>query len=99
MTVTKQPATEPAKTAKLSARLTYANVTASLALFLALAGSSYAALVVTGKTVKDGSLTGRDIRHGSLTGGDVKDASLGARDFKRGQLPAGEQGPPSGRGT
>ena len=64
-------------------RLSYANVVASLALFAALGGSSYAAISITGKQVRDGSLSGRDVR----------DRSLVAKDFKAGQLPAGPQGP------
>src|SRR5665811_1574496 len=41
-------------------RLTYANVTVTLALFIALGGSSYAALQITGKQVRNHSLTGRE---------------------------------------
>lgn len=74
-------------------RITYANVVASLALFAALGGSSYAAIAVTGAQVRDGSLTGRDVRNSSLTGKDVRNQSLLAEDFKAGQLPAGPQGP------
>ncbi len=79
--------------AKLRLRLTFANVTSLLALFVALGGSSYAAIKVTGKNVKDSSLTGKDIKNSSLAGGDVKDSSLGLRDFKRSELPTGPQGP------
>lgn len=70
-------------------RPAHATVVAYLALFVALGGSSYAAITVTGKNVRDNSLTSRD----------VKDASLLSRDFRDGQLPAGPQGPegPSGR--
>lgn len=83
-------------------RLTYANAAASLALFVALGGSSYAAVAITGKQVRDGSLSGRDIRDGSLTGRDVGNHSLLARDFKSGQLPQGakgDPGPPGPAGT
>src|SRR4051794_7899284 len=51
--------------------------------FLALGGSSYAAL----------SITGHDVKNGSLTGADIKAGSLGARAFKAGQLPTGARGP------
>jgi hypothetical protein len=61
---------------KLRSRLTYANVAATLALFLALGGSAYATLRVTGANVVDGSLTGADIRNGSLTGADIRNKSL-----------------------
>lgn len=80
-------------------RLTYANVVASLALFAALGGSSYAALSVTGAQVRDGSLSGRDVRNASLTGQDVRDQTLLAKDFKRGQLPTGPKGDKGDPGT
>jgi hypothetical protein len=76
--------------AKLRARLTYANVVATLALFVALGGSSYAALKITGRDVANNSLTGADVKN--LRSRDVSDRSLLARDFKPGQLPAGAQG-------
>jgi hypothetical protein len=79
-------------------RITYANVVASLALFAALGGSSYAAIAVTGAQVRDGSLTGRDVRNSSITGKDVRNQSLLAQDFKSGQLPAGPQGPKGDKG-
>ena len=68
--------------AKLASRISYANVVATLALFVALGGSSYAAILITGKNVKDNSLTTKD----------VKNRSLLKKDFKAGQLPAGRQG-------
>lgn len=65
---------------------------ATLALFVALGGSSYAALTITGKNVKDHSLTAQDIRSNSLTTRELKDGSLLARDFAAGQLPPGPKG-------
>ena len=76
----------------LRRRLTYANLIATLALFVALGGTSYAALKVTGKNVKNSSLSGVDIKNSSLTTADVKDRSLQSKDFKAGQLPAGPKG-------
>jgi hypothetical protein len=61
---------------------------AMLALFVAMAGSAYAATVITGANVKNGSLTGRDIRSSSLQGSDVKNGALAARDIKAGSLTA-----------
>jgi type VI protein secretion system component Hcp len=72
----------------LSRRLTYANVTSTICLFMLLGGSAYAAA----------SITGRDVRNGSLTSADVKDHSLLARDFKAGQLPRGAKGDPGPAG-
>jgi len=87
-------------------RPTHATVVAYLALFVALGGSSYAAVTVTGKSVTNGSLTGADVKSNSITGrdvkglrtGDVADRSLLARDFKSGQLPAGPSGNPGPQG-
>jgi hypothetical protein len=92
---------------KLHTRLTYANVVATLALFVALGGSSYAAITVTGKNVRNSSLTGADVKNNSLTGrdvksiksGDVSDGSLLGKDFKTGQIPAGPQGPKGDEGA
>ena len=83
---------------KLRCRLTYANVMATIAVFVALGGSSYAAITITGKNVKDSSLTGKDIKNSSLTTSDVKNRSLLALDFKSGQLPAGPQGAQGAKG-
>jgi hypothetical protein len=71
---------------------------ALLALFVALGGTSFAALLITGKQVKDSSLTGRDVRNSSLTGADVKNRSLKAGDFAAGQIPAGDAGPAGAQG-
>jgi hypothetical protein len=89
-----------------SYRPSHAVVVAYLALFVALGGSSYAAITVTGKNVKNSSLTGKDIKNNSLTGKDVKgvksadvaDRSLLSKDFKPGQLPAGSRGPKGDKG-
>jgi Collagen triple helix repeat (20 copies) len=75
----------------------FANVTSVVALFVALGGSSYAAITVTGKTVVNGSLTGKDVKRESLGGRQVK--GLTARDFKRGRLPRGPAGMPGPAGT
>jgi hypothetical protein len=53
-------------------------VVALVALFVSLGGVSYgAALVITGKQIKNGTVTGRDVRNNSLTGSDVKESTLG----------------------
>jgi hypothetical protein len=56
---------------KLRPRLSYANVVSTLCLFVVLGGTATAAVVITGKNVKDGSLTGRDVRDNSLPQGDT----------------------------
>jgi hypothetical protein len=83
---------------QLRSGLTFANVVSLIALFTALGGTSYAALTISGKNVKNGSLTGRDIKNSSLGSRDVKDRRLLAKDFKAGQLPQGAQGPAGPQG-
>jgi hypothetical protein len=61
----------------------YANVTATLALVVALGGTSYAAIKLPAN---------------SVTSKTVKDRSLLSKDFKRGQIPAGKTGPAGAAG-
>lgn len=67
--------------------LSYPNVMASIAVFVALGGSSYAAVKISGKDVRNNSLTGKDVRNSSLTGADVRNGSLSARDLKTNAVP------------
>jgi len=73
--------------ALLRRRLTYANVVATLALFIALCGTSYAALQLTGRDIRDSSLTGRDLLRDSVGGRPIKESRLGtvprAQDARR----------------
>lgn len=62
----------------LRPRLTYANVTATLALFIALGGSSYAALKISGRDIQKHTLTGRNFKRDSIGGRVVKESSLSA---------------------
>jgi hypothetical protein len=83
----------------LKDRLTYANVTATLALFIALGGTSYAAV-----TLPRDSIGARQIRSGSVGSSEVRDRSLSLRDLNRrtrsalrgARGPAGPPGPPGG---
>ena len=72
---------------KLRHRLTYANVMATVAVFIALGGSSYAAV-----TLKRSSVKGKHIAANAVTSPKVKNASLLSEDFAPGQLPQGPQG-------
>jgi hypothetical protein len=67
--------------------LTYANVIATLALFLALGGGAYAAF----KLPKD-SVGSKQLKANAVNSSKVKDGSLLAGDFKTGQIPAGPRG-------
>lgn len=77
--------------------LSYANVTATLALFVALGGASYAAV-----TLPRNSVTSREVRNGSLLGADVRDGTLGTRDLssavRRKLGTPGPQGPAGAKG-
>jgi hypothetical protein len=84
---------------QLGSRLTYGNVMATVAVFVALGGTSYA--VATGsidsREIKNNSVRSKDIRNNGILSRDVRDRSLLAKDFKSGQLPAGptgKDGPP-----
>lgn len=70
----------------------YANVTATLALVVALGGTSFAAVTITGRNIKNGSVKNADLGTSSVTSTKVKDRSLLAKDFKAGQLPTGAKG-------
>ena len=89
--------------AQLRSSLTYANVMATLAVFIALGGSAYAVTKLDGENIKDKSISGKKlktrtiakgkIKKSTITGVEVSDRSLLANDFKAGQLPAGRTGP------
>lgn len=59
-------------------RLTYANVVATLALFVALGGSSYAALKISGRDIQKHTITGQNIKRNSLGRRQIKESSLSA---------------------
>ena len=82
---------------RIRSRLSYANVMATVAVFIALGGSSYAAIKITGRNVPDGTLTGKDLKNTSVKSADV--SGLTSRDFRAGQLPAGPQGPKGDAGA
>jgi hypothetical protein len=79
--MTHNPKTEPAKgnhvLQRLRKRLTYANVMSTLAVFIALGGSSYAALTINGSTIKNRSISAKKLRHNTLTGWEIKESRLG----------------------
>jgi hypothetical protein len=63
-------------------RLTYANVTATLALFIALGGSGYAATQLARNSVGTAQL-----KNGAVTSAKVRDHSLTAADINASALP------------
>jgi len=67
--------------------LTYANVMSSIAVFMVLGGSAYAAA-----TLPKNSVGSKQIKSNAVSSSKVKNGSLLATDFKVGQLPAGVPG-------
>ena len=63
---------------RLRPKLTYANVVASLALFIALGGSAYAigAGAIGSREIRDNSIRSRDVRNNALTGRDINERTL-----------------------
>jgi hypothetical protein len=91
---------------KVLDRLSYANVTATLALFIALGGTSYAVATlprdsVGPKQLRTNSVGGPEIRKQAVRSSDIGDRSVRLRDIAKstrdalqGQVgPAGPQGP------
>jgi hypothetical protein len=81
----------------------YANVTATVALVVALSGTSYAAMTlpansVGSRQIKSRAVTNSDIRGNAVTSSKVRNGSLRARDFGAGQLPAGPRGATGAQG-
>lgn len=82
----------------------YANITATMALVVALGGTSYAATALPRNSVgsaqiKNRAVANADIKNSSVTSVKVKDMSLLARDFKVGELPGGPAGPTGATGA
>ena len=64
-------------------RLTYANVMSTLAVFIALGGSSYAAVKLNGTSIKDRTIAGKKLRHNTLTGRQIRESRLGTVPYAR----------------
>jgi hypothetical protein len=78
--------------------MTYANVMATMAVFIALGGSSYAAVTLGRNSVKSrniapGQVRASDIGTNAVTAAKVRNGSLGGADFAAGQIPTGPRGP------
>ena len=64
-------------------RLSYANVTATLALAAALGtGGAWAANSIHGDEIKDGTLRGKKLRDGTVTGRKVTNGTIRGRDLE-----------------
>jgi hypothetical protein len=91
---------------RLRSHLSYANVMATIAVFVALGGTSYAVTQLPGnsvgsKQIRKNAVGTSEIRKSAVRSGDIKDRTVAlrdisrtARDSLRGQAgPAGPQGP------
>src|SRR5215218_9253006 len=92
---------------RIRSQLTYANVMATVAVFIALGGTSYAVTQlprnsVGAKQIRSGAVAKSELRPNAVTSRSfrsrsiaIRDISLGARASLRGQQgPAGPVGPP-----
>jgi hypothetical protein len=85
-----------ARLARLRSRLSYANITATLALFIALGGTGYAAI-----TLPRNSVGAKQIRSKAVRSSEIRNRAVKLRDIAR---PArnslrGQQGPPGPAGA
>ncbi|HEX8105851.1 MAG TPA: hypothetical protein VF533_24760 [Solirubrobacteraceae bacterium] len=91
---------------KVRSHLTYGNVVATLALFLALGGGAYAAAKlpknsVGAKQIKRSAVGSSEVKNGSLKAGDFDEDSLprGPKGDAGAKGPAGPAGPPGTAGA
>lgn len=85
-------------------KLSYANVVATLALFITLGGVSYAAVKLAPNSVRSGTIVNgqvksADIGTGQVTSADVRDGSIRAKDIARGAIPGAVTGVGATGGT
>jgi hypothetical protein len=75
--------------------ITYANVMATLAVFIALGGTSYAVVTINGASLKNRSVRAVKIARNTLTGNEIRESRLGkvpqaANTDRLGGLTAGQ---------
>jgi hypothetical protein len=87
-----------AVTQRMRGRLTFASVTSLLAIFVALAGTGYAAITLPSNSVgprqiKTNAVGGAEIRTNAVRSGEVRNRALRFVDFRAGTFPPGPRGP------
>jgi hypothetical protein len=87
----------------LATRLTYANVVATLALFVALGGTGYAAFSlprdsVTARELRRGAVGHSELRRDAVTSSNIRDGSVGVRELSAAARD-GLAGPPGPTGN
>jgi hypothetical protein len=73
----------------LRRHISYGNVVATLALFVAIGGTSYAALRIGSRDIRDNSIRSVDVRNNRITSRDIRNRGLRARDVGRDALGGG----------
>ncbi|MDP8909132.1 MAG: hypothetical protein M3N47_08460 [Chloroflexota bacterium] len=68
----------------------YANVTATLALVIALSGTSYAAITVTSKDIRNGTIRGIDVASDTITSKNVRNRTIGGADVANNTITSGK---------
>lgn len=68
----------------------YANVTATLALVIALSGTSYAALTVTSKNVRNGTIRGIDVASNTIMSKNVRNRTIRGADVANNTITSGK---------
>ena len=84
-------------TKRVTRHLSYANVMATIGVFIALGGASYAAVALPAgsvgpKQLKKSAVAGSKIKRNAISSAKVKDGSLQRGDFASGTLLEGPQG-------
>ncbi|WP_022929969.1 collagen-like protein [Patulibacter americanus] len=95
--------TPPVRRGRVLRHLNPATVMSATALFVALGGTSYAAITLPAKSVgprelRSGAVSAPKLRTGAVTSAKVRDGSLRARDFRAGELPEPDRGATGSQG-
>lgn len=77
-------------TARIGKALSFSNVTACLALFIALGGTVYAAGKISGRQIKPSSLPGNRLKPRTITARRIKTKTLTGRQIKKHSLTGNE---------
>jgi hypothetical protein len=87
----------------IRSHLSFANLVSLMALFVALGGTTYAAVVlpknsVKAKQIAKNAVGASEIKRSAVRTGEVRNGSLQSSDFAAGQLPAGAKGDKGDKG-
>jgi hypothetical protein len=72
----------PSRLARLRARLSFANVTSALALFMALGGTSYAAVSVGSAEIRTDAVGASEIRRDAVGSSEVRSSGIGSSELR-----------------